>query len=206
MLDTLLANFLEIMDKGGPVMWIIFITAWLAIIMLVERFIRINSWEKQALIDQFGYENNDNYRPQDYYTSNFSPISMLASRIDWDNAHDKSELVKQIKTQMGEITPKLEGSLPTIAVIGSILPMLGLLGTVTGMINVFDTIAIHGSGNPQQMAGGISQALLTTASGLIIAIPVIFAHHILSRRLRHVLTITDKTIQCMIKQAQNRHE
>lgn len=200
MLDILLIDFQEIMDKGGPVMWIILVTAWIAIIMVIERFIRINGWEKQTVIDQFGYENNANYRPDEYYTTNPSPVCMLASRLDWENIKDRNELSKQIKNHMSEIVPKLEGSLPTIAIIGSILPMLGLLGTVTGMINVFDTIAIHGSGNPQQMAGGISQALLTTASGLIIAIPVIFAHHILSRRLRHVLTITDKTIQTMVKQ------
>lgn len=200
MLNVLLSDFQDIMSKGGPVMWIIFFTAWLAIIMLIERFIRINAWEKQALIDQFGYENNAEYRPQDYYTANTSPVCMLVNKIDWETANNPAELNKQIKANMGEILPKLEGSLPTIAVIGSILPMLGLLGTVTGMINVFDTIAIHGTGNPQQMAGGISQALLTTASGLIIAIPVIFAHHILSRRLRHVLAITDKTLHTLVRQ------
>jgi len=201
MLEILLTDFMEIMDKGGPVMWVILITAWIAVIMLVERFIRINSWEKQTIIDQFGYENNENYQPQDFYTTNASPIALLASRLDWAEIKNKADLTKQIKNHMSEIVPKLEGSLPTIAVIGSILPMLGLLGTVTGMINVFDTIAIHGSGNPQEMAGGISQALLTTASGLIIAIPVIFAHHILARRLRHVMAITDKTIQHLVKQA-----
>lgn len=201
MLQIILADFLDIMDKGGPVMWIILATAWLAIIMLIERFIRINSWEKQTLIDQFGYEKNADYKPEAYYTPSPSPIAMLANRIDWNNIENIAQLNKEIKNQMTELIPKMEGSLPTIAIIGSILPMLGLLGTVTGMINVFDTIAIHGSGNPQQMAGGISQALLTTASGLVIAIPVIFAHHLLSRRLRHVLAMTDKTIQIMIKQS-----
>ena len=206
MLEVLLSDFQDIMDKGGPVMWIIFFTAWLAIIMLIERFIRINAWEKQALIDQFGFENNDNYKPETYITTNTSPVGMLSQKIDWQNVEDHAELNKQIKNHMGEIVPKLEGSLPTIAVIGTLLPMLGLLGTVTGMINVFDTIAIHGTGNPQQMAGGISQALLTTASGLIIAIPVIFAHHILSRRLRQVLAITDKTIHFMLKQRTSNNE
>jgi biopolymer transport protein ExbB len=91
--------------------------------------------------------------------------------------------------------PKLEGTLPTIAVIGGLLPMLGLLGTVTGMINVFEVVAVHGTGNPQEMAYGISQALLTTASGLIIAIPVIFCHHLLSRRLRYTLAVTEQSLQ-----------
>lgn len=73
--------------------------------------------------------------------------------------------------------------------------MLGLLGTVTGMINVFEVVAVHGTGNPQEMAYGISQALLTTASGLIIAIPVIFSHHLLSRRLGYILAVTEQSLQ-----------
>lgn len=200
MLELVTTDFLQIMDRGGPVMWIIFFTAWLAIIMLIERFIRIRAWEKQALIDQFGYEKNPEYLPDQYYSANMSPVALLVKSIDWDNTPDHDDLIKQIKTHMSEIVNKLEGSLPTIAVIGTILPMLGLLGTVTGMISVFDTIAIHGTGDPQQMAGGISQALLTTASGLIIAIPVIFFHHLLSKRLRHVLAITDKTIHIWLNQ------
>lgn len=200
MLQTLSTDFMAIMDNGGPIMWVILVTAWLAIIMLIERFIKIRAWEKQALVDQFGYEKNNDYQPAEFYSPNQSPISLLVSKIDWEDIPDMNDLNKQIRTHMGEIIPKLEGSLPTIAVIGTILPMLGLLGTVTGMINVFDTIAIHGTGDPQQMAGGISQALLTTASGLIIAIPVIFSHHLLSKRLRHVLAITDNTIHIMLKQ------
>jgi len=188
------------MHKGGPVMWIILATAWLAIIMLVERFLRIHRWEKQLKLDQSGYENDPHYKPLASSSKNASPITMLVQQLDWENIDNTEELDKQIINLMGDMVRKLEGSLPTIAIIGSLLPMLGLLGTVTGMINVFDTIAIHGSGNPQQMAGGISQALITTAGGLIIAIPVIFAHHILSRRLRHVLAVTDKTIQLMVKQ------
>lgn len=180
-------------------MWIILVTAWLAIIMLVERFLRINRWEKQLKLDQSGYENSPHYKPLESSSRNASPITMLVQQLDWENIDNTEELDKQILNLMGDMVRKLEGSLPTIAIIGSLLPMLGLLGTVTGMINVFDTIAIHGSGNPQQMAGGISQALFTTAGGLIIAIPVIFAHHILSRRLRHVLAATDKTIQLMVK-------
>ena len=95
---------------------------------------------------------------------------------------------------MKELMPRLEGMLPTIAVLGSLLPMLGLLGTVVGMIEVFEVIALHGTGNPQEMANGISQALLTTASGLIIAIPVIFFHHLLVRHLRYLLALTEQSL------------
>jgi len=190
------AEFLDLMARGGPVMWVIFAVAWLAIIMLVERFLRISSWRRHAIRDQAAYDNNRSYIPK---TSN-SPIAKLVARINWKDLDDKDDVAQQLNIQLSELMPKLEGSLPTIAIIGSLLPMLGLLGTVTGMIDVFEVIAIQGTGEPQEMAHGISQALLTTASGLIIAIPVIFAHHLLSSKLRYVLAITEQSMHAVYSQ------
>ena len=85
----------------------------------------------------------------------------------------------------------------------TLLPMLGLLGTVVGMINVFEVIALHGTGDPQEMANGISQALLTTASGLIIAIPVIFAHHLLVQRLQALLATTEQSLLVVMNRVGN---
>merc|ERR1711964_661524 len=67
--------------------------------------------------------------------------------------------------------PELEANLVVLSTIAVVSPLFGLLGTVTGMINAFTTIALEGTGDPQALAGGISQALLTTAAGLTIAIP-----------------------------------
>jgi len=200
MLNTISTEFLSFMDKGGPIMWVIFVTAGVAIIMLIERALRINAWKKQAIFDQYGFEQKPDYSPIKYYSANRSPIALLHQQLDWKNIHNKLELQKQIKIQMSKLMPTLEGTLPTIAIIATILPMLGLLGTVTGMIQVFETIALHGTGDSQQMAGGISQALLTTASGLIIAIPVIFMHHLLVKRLRTILALTEQSIHALVKQ------
>lgn len=187
---NLATDFLEMMDRGGPVMWIIFVTAWIAIIMLTERSLRIHRWGKNASLHHSQIEETGTLDP----ALNHSPISLLLQRLATQNISNKDELAEHMNIQLTEIMPKLEGTLPTIAVIGSLLPMLGLLGTVTGMIEVFQVIALHGTGDPQEMAGGISQALLTTASGLIIAIPVIFAHHILVRKLRNVLATTEQSM------------
>ncbi len=83
--------------------------------------------------------------------------------------------------------PRLERFLPTIAILASVAPLLGLLGTVTGMILTFEMIATLGSGNPRIMAGGISQALLTTAAGLVVAIPILLTHSFLSGRVDRVI-------------------
>jgi biopolymer transport protein ExbB len=191
---TFFDSFLEFMDKGGPVMWVIFVTAWVALVMLIERALRIHKWYQRAEHDQLAMGQDRDYRPLLNGNRQSSPIAVLVDRIEWKEVNNQDDIAKQLSVQLSEILPRLEGSLPTIAIIGGLLPMLGLLGTVTGMINVFEVIALHGTGDPQEMAHGISQALLTTASGLVIAIPVIFAHHLIVRKLRLVLSITE---QCM---------
>ena len=74
-----------------------------------------------------------------------------------------------------------------LATIGTISPLLGLLGTIVGMISAFESIARAGTGDPQVVAGGISTALLTTAGGLIIAIPSIIFHRYLAARAEGIV-------------------
>jgi len=83
--------------------------------------------------------------------------------------------------------PSYERRLSTLVVIANISPLLGLLGTVTGMIKTFSVIAAIGVGKPTEMAGGISEALLTTAAGLSVAIPTVVMHHYLSRLSERII-------------------
>ncbi|HHS84364.1 MAG TPA: MotA/TolQ/ExbB proton channel family protein [Gammaproteobacteria bacterium] len=189
------SQFLALMHKGGPIMWIIFAAACIAMIMLIWQALRLISLTKSARNDYAGMRADRSFVPARGKGSSGSPITQLLQLMDWDEIESSEDMTKEMNIHLAEIMPRLEGGLPTVAIIGSLLPMLGLLGTVTGMINVFEVIAIHGSGKPDEMAHGISQALLTTASGLIIAIPVIFMHHLLSRRVDALVTITGQTMQ-----------
>ena len=83
--------------------------------------------------------------------------------------------------------PGLERFLSAIGILAGVAPLLGLLGTVTGMIATFNAITVFGSGEPRLMAGGISEALLTTAAGLIIAIPILFIHSIIAGRVEGLI-------------------
>ncbi|WP_245391853.1 MotA/TolQ/ExbB proton channel family protein [Salinicola aestuarinus] len=83
--------------------------------------------------------------------------------------------------------PRLERGQPVVKLIAAVAPLLGLLGTVTGMIITFQSITVFGTGDPQLMAGGISQALVTTVLGLITAVPLLFANTALSSRSRRLL-------------------
>lgn len=94
--------------------------------------------------------------------------------------------------------PRLERGQPLVKLIASVAPLLGLLGTVTGMIGTFQSITVFGTGDPQLMAGGISQALVTTVLGLITAVPLLFAHTALSSRSRELLGTLEGRASAML--------
>ena len=113
------------------------------------------------------------------------------SRKSFSSAIDKIVSDKKIEAPLSEaiqiITPYFDKRLGTLAVLGSIAPLLGLLGTVSGMITLFDVITVYGANNPKVLAGGISVALVTTQTGLAIAIPVLLAHHFLKQLKNRML-------------------
>ena len=81
----------------------------------------------------------------------------------------------------------LNRGLPTVAVLAAVSPLLGLLGTVTGMIETFQSITLFGTGDPKLMSGGISQALITTQLGLAVAIPLVLFHSLLTGRVNRLV-------------------
>lgn len=84
------------------------------------------------------------------------------------------------------VSARLDWGLTLIGVLAAIAPLLGLLGTVLGMISTFDSIALFGTGNARAMAGGISEALITTQTGLLIAIPGLYMRNFLQRRANNL--------------------
>lgn len=97
-------------------------------------------------------------------------------------------------------TPKLEQGLAILKLIAAVAPLLGLLGTVTGMIGTFQSITLFGTGDPKMMAGGISQALITTVLGLCVAIPLLFCHsHLFSRTRRTLQFLQQKSLAILVE-------
>ncbi|MBT4146044.1 MAG: MotA/TolQ/ExbB proton channel family protein, partial [Gammaproteobacteria bacterium] len=88
--------------------------------------------------------------------------------------------------------PLLEKGLSMIKLFAAVAPLLGLLGTVTGMIATFQSISLFGTGDPKLMADGISQALVTTMLGLCVAIPLLFLHNLLVSRSKMLVQILDE--------------
>jgi biopolymer transport protein ExbB len=100
------------------------------------------------------------------------------SREDMENALQEAILNE---------VPRLERFLSTLGMLATIAPLLGLLGTVTGMINTFHMITYYGTGDPRMMSSGISEALVTTMVGLVVAIPLMLAHTLISRRVESTI-------------------
>jgi len=106
----------------------------------------------------------------------------------------KPDLDKRILSECAlNLRPQISRNLSVIAVLGSIAPLLGLLGTVSGMITTFTVIASVGTGNARPLAGGISEALIATEAGLLVAIPGLLVSASLSRRATRMLHHLDQT-------------
>jgi len=101
-------------------------------------------------------------------------------------------------------TVRLGSGLWLVGTLASVLPLLGLLGTVLGMLLSFEVIQIYGTSQPRLLAGGIGQALITTQAGLWMAVPVFFFHHILSRRIRLIRNQTNMLFHIMQTSAASR--
>ena len=106
--------------------------------------------------------------------------------------HENKEIdVESLELKMGEAVlrevPKLSRLNTLIKVISVVAPLLGLLGTVIGMIVTFQSITLFGTGDPKLMAGGISQALITTMLGLCVAIPTVFLHSMMAGQSRKII-------------------
>jgi biopolymer transport protein ExbB len=103
-------------------------------------------------------------------------------------------------------TPALQRGLGLLKLLAAVAPLLGLLGTVTGMILTFQSITLFGTGDPKLMAGGISQALVTTVLGLIVAIPLLFSHTLLASRSRTLIQILDEQSAGLIARQVRHHD
>jgi biopolymer transport protein ExbB len=121
-----------------------------------------------------------------------NPLGRVLVVADENPNMDTETLELKLNEAVLKEIPGLENSLTLIKIIAAVAPLLGLLGTVTGMIITFQAITIFGAGDPKTMASGISSALITTVLGLIVAIPTLLAHTIVSGRAKRVIHVLEE--------------
>jgi biopolymer transport protein ExbB len=116
--------------------------------------------------------------------------------------------VEALELKLGEAilkeTPKFTAMLQFLKIISVVAPLLGLLGTVTGMIITFQAITLYGAGDPKLMAGGISTALVTTVEGLVVAIPMVFLHTLVQSRAKRLTQILQEEAAGMLSERAER--
>ena len=122
------------------------------------------------------------------------PLATLVAEALAHRQAAREHLEEILHERLLSMTPAWESHLGTLAVFGAVAPLLGLLGTVTGMIHTFELVTLFGTGEARLLSGGISEALITTKFGLGIAIPVLVAHAFLVRRLRVITGTLEGTV------------
>ena len=121
-----------------------------------------------------------------------NPLGRVLKVYDPRQALDLETLELKLDEAILRETPQLERGQGLLKLLTGVAPLLGLLGTVVGMIITFQVITEYGSGDPKLMAGGISTALVTTVQGLVVAIPLLFLHSLLSTRSRALIRVLDE--------------
>ena len=190
---------LEIFEKGGFLMYPIFICSLVAVTIFFERMFYLKSVKTKSNRFVLRVKNLVKKGSIELAISacrkSPTPISkiMLAGLMKFGQGRD--EMKEAIEDSANQEIPVLERNLSTLSTIGNITPLLGLLGTVFGMVKAFNVIAVMGVGKPEALAGGISEALLTTAFGLSIAIPTIVVYNYLSHRVDKL--IREMEVNCV---------
>jgi biopolymer transport protein ExbB len=175
------AGWLQRINQGGLVGYVILIILTLGLTMGVLQF-------------QFLYRESKSI-DSELETGNFSNDSILGKLNSVFKSHtgdNPEELEAQLEDILAKASPPLDKNLSVIKLLAAVAPLLGLLGTVIGMIETFQAITLFGTGDPKLMAGGISQALVTTMLGLIAAVPLLFVHNLLDSRSRAISQIYEE--------------
>jgi biopolymer transport protein ExbB len=182
----------DILISGGPVMIPLGALSMVAVAIIMERLWvlrRSNFLQSSTVQTLSGLLASDKFQGSiDFCHRHPGPFTDLVIALV-ENRHAPYEELKEILEDTGRLQLMgLQRGLPALATIVAGAPLLGLLGTVIGMIKIFSVVATAGSGITEQLSSGISQALITTATGLVIAIPALFVHSYLESRALSILS------------------
>lgn len=181
-------TFMQYMTDGGPVMWPLLACSIIGLAVAVERFIalrraRINVNEFLAKIRKALLVNRSVREAVKICEQYRGPVASIMKAGLLKYGQPREDLEKTIENAALYEMGRLERGLVVLATVANVAPLLGFLGTVTGMINSFEALAEQGLSNPGAVAAGISEALITTAAGLMIAIPVQLAYNYFTTRI-----------------------
>lgn len=178
----------RILSQGGWVMAAIFLAGQAGWLYVMERWWHFRSMDGKP--DRFWKKAPaEPHALADALAPGKAPRGLFGSvarSVVEARGRGQEAMVENARAALGKDVPALSRHLNTIAVLATAAPLLGLAGTVAGIMETFDIITLYGAGNPSMMAGGIAQALMVTEAGLVVAFPLLICHDWLRKRADHI--------------------
>jgi biopolymer transport protein ExbB len=186
----------EIVRAGGLMMWPIILCSVVAAAIILERLWTLQ--ERRVLPPELTrrvwqlIEANQITEPMIHALEQNSPLGKLLAVGLLNRHRPRTLLMERLEDTGRHVVHELERYLNTLGTIAGVSPLLGLLGTVTGIIKAFNAIQAGGAGDPRALSGGIAEALVATAAGLCVAIPSLFAYRYLRGRVERIVVAMEK--------------
>lgn len=195
-MDELGGGPLDLIRKGGLWIWPII---FLALLSLVFGIIKLTQFAKlreptEAWVNAIlsALRSGEREKASRLAQGQAHPAGAVMGKLIHVSENSTNLVEETLYEQLMSVQAKAGTLLPVIAITAATAPLLGLLGTVSGMISTFNLITLFGSGDPKPLAGGISEALITTLFGLVVAIPALVLHAFLSRRAQSITQTTER--------------
>jgi len=195
-MDEIDGGFIDLVRKGGLWVWPII---FLALLSLVFGFIKLAQFSRfneptEAWVNAIlaALRTGERAKATQLAEAQAHPAGPVMAKLVATSENSADLVEETLYEQLMAVQAKAGTLLPVIAITAATAPLLGLLGTVSGMITTFNLITLFGSGDPKPLAGGISEALITTLFGLVVAIPALILHAFLSRRAQGITQTTER--------------
>jgi len=186
----------EIVKSGGLLMAPIILCAIIAMGIILERYLTLQSRKiipEDLTSKVWGWVEKDALDQQQIQTLHQgSPLGQILAAGLINRDRERVIMKDSIQDTGRHVVHEMERYLDTLGTIAAVSPLLGLLGTVIGMVKVFTAITTHGVGNPTVLAGGIAEALITTAAGLTVAIPALIGYRYFRNRIDTLVVDMEK--------------
>lgn len=197
----------ELFRAGGPLMWIILLCSLVALTIIFERLLTLR--KSRVAPNNLRQQINDLVTRKSIteekiaVVHSHSPLGVVYAAGLANVAHGTDDMKEALEDAGKQVVHNLGRYLNTLGTIASITPLIGLLGTVIGMIKVFTAITANGVGDPTVLSGGISEALITTAAGLSVGIPCLMFYRYFRSRINELTVILEDHALSLVDTVKN---
>tara|TARA_R110002072_G_scaffold90500_7_gene202487 strand:+ start:37696 stop:38337 length:642 start_codon:yes stop_codon:yes gene_type:complete len=184
-------SVLDLLKPGGIIMFPLLLCSVLALAIIIERFwtLRVSRLAPKSMVQDLwaSIRKKELNARKIKELKETAPLGRILAAGLVNAKHGREIMKESIQEEASQVVHEMERFLTALGTVAVITPLLGLLGTVIGMIKVFAQLQLEGAGNAAALAGGISEALITTAAGMTVAIPALIFHRYFLRRVDEIV-------------------